>query len=166
MDAQIVWTVICGLAIVVGAVGVIIPVLPGSLLIAGSLLAWALVVGGPVGWVVFGVGAVFVAAGMLSSAVLTGRAMKARKIPGRSVVAGLVLGIVGFFVIPVVGLLIGFAVGLFLSELQRHKAFRPALESSGAALKATGLGMVAEFGFASLAAGTWAAGVVVYFVGR
>lgn len=166
MDAQIIWTVICGLAILVGAAGVIIPVLPGSLLIGVSLLVWALVVGQPVGWVVLGVGALFVAAGMLSSTVLTGRAMKERQIPGRSIIAGLVLGVVGFFVVPVVGLLLGFAVGLFLSELARQKAVKPAVSSSVAALKATGLGMLAEFGFASLAAGTWAAGVLVYFLNR
>ncbi|MGA7205136.1 MAG: DUF456 domain-containing protein [Specibacter sp.] len=166
MDAQIFWTVICGLAIVVGAAGVVIPVLPGSLLIGVALLVWALVVGHPVGWVVFGVGAALVAAGMLSSTLLTGQAMKERKIPGRSVIAGLVLGVVGFLVVPVVGLLLGFALGLFLSEFQRQKAVKPALSSSGAALKATGLGLLAEFGFAALAAGTWSAGVVTYFVVR
>ncbi|MGO4384044.1 DUF456 domain-containing protein [Specibacter sp. RAF43] len=166
MDAQVAWTIICGLAILVGVAGVIVPVLPGSLLIGASLLGWALAVGRPVGWIVFGVGAVLVAAGMLSGAMLTGRAMRRRNIPGRSVVAGLVLGVVGFLVVPVVGLLLGFAVGLFLSELQRQRSFAPAVSSSMAALKATGLGMLAEFGCASLAAGTWAAGVLVYFLNR
>lgn len=166
MDIEIVWTIVCGLAIVVGATGVIVPVLPGSILIGISLLVWALVVGSPVGWVVFGVGIVFVAAGMASSAVLTGRAMKKKSIPGRSVVIGLLLGVVGFFLIPVVGLLVGFALGLFLSEFARHKELRPALDSSLAALKATGLGMLAEFGFASLAAGTWAGGVLIHFLNR
>lgn len=166
MDAQIVWSIVCGLMILTGAAGIIIPVLPGSVLIGLSLLVWALVVAQPVGWIVFGVGIAFVIAGMLSSTVLIGRAMKTRQIPGRSIIAGLVLGIVGFFFVPVVGLLLGFAVGLFLSELERHRAFKPALYSSAAALKATGLGMLAEFGFASMAAGTWGLGVLVYFLGR
>ncbi|MGO2541522.1 MAG: DUF456 domain-containing protein [Specibacter sp.] len=166
MDAQIIWTIICGLAIVVGAAGIIVPVLPGSILIAISLLVWALILGSPLGWIIFGIGILFVAAGMASSAVLTGRVMKRRSIPGRSVVIGLVLGIVGFFVIPVVGLLVGFALGLFLSEFARQKEVRPAISSSVAALKATGLGILAEFGFASLAAGTWVAGVLIHFVNR
>lgn len=166
MDTQIVWSIVCGLAIVVGAVGVIVPVLPGSLLIAASLLVWAIVVGGPLGWVIFGIGVLFVALGMASSAVLTGKVMKERSIPGRSVVIGLLLGVVGFFVVPVVGLLLGFAVGLFLSEFARQKEFKPAVSSSVAALKATGLGILAEFGFASLAAGTWVAGVLIYFLNR
>ena len=166
MDAQVMWSVICGLAIVVGATGVIVPVLPGSVLIAISLLVWALVLGTPLGWLVFSIGVLFVAAGMASSAVLTGRVMRKRSIPGRSVAIGLLLGIVGFFVIPVVGLLVGFAVGLFLSEFARQKDMRLALTSSLAALKATGLGILAEFGFASLAAGTWVAGVLVHFLSR
>lgn len=150
----------------VGAVGIIVPVLPGSILIGISLLVWALTTGSTLGWVVFGVGIVFVAAGMASSAVLTGRAMKKQSIPGRSVVIGLLLGIVGFFVIPVVGLLVGFALGLFLSELARQKDARAAVSSSMAAIKATGLGILAEFGFASLAAGTWGLGVLIHFLNR
>ncbi len=166
MDAQIIWTVVCGLAIVVGVAGIIIPVLPGSILIIISLLVWAIVLGSPLGWTVFGIGVVLAAAGMASSAVLTGRVMKERSIPGRSVVFGLALGVVGFFVIPVVGLLVGFAVGLFLSEYARQREIKPAVSSSVAALKATGLGMLAEFGFASLAAGTWGAGVLIHFLNR
>ena len=166
MDTQIIWTVVCGLAIMAGAVGIIVPVLPGSLLIGISLFVWALTMGSTLGWVVFGVGIAFVAAGMASSAVLTGRAMKRRSIPGRSVVVGLLLAIVGFFVIPVVGLLVGFALGLFLSEFARQKDARAAVSSSVAAIKATGLGILAEFGFASLAAGTWGLGVLVHFMNR
>lgn len=166
MDAQIIWSIICGLAILVGVTGVIIPVLPGSLLIGAALLTWAIVINQPVGWLVFGLGAVFVATGMISSAVLTGRAMKKRAIPGRSVVFGVVLGIVGFFVIPVVGLLIGFVLGLFLSEYFRIREFKPALGSSGAALKAVGFGILTEFTCAALAAGTWGLGVLIYFLHR
>jgi uncharacterized protein YqgC (DUF456 family) len=166
VDAQLIWTAICGLLIFVGAVGVIVPVLPGSILIAASLLVWALAVERPIGWVVFAVGLVFVIAGMLSGALLTGRAMKRRQIPGRSVLAGLVLGAVGFFVLPVVGLLVGFALGLFLSELARQHHPRAAVSSSVAALKATGLGILAEFGFAALAGSTWITGVWIYFAVR
>ena len=94
---------------------------------------------------------VFVLAGMAASAVLTGRKLKQHSIPSRSVVVGLVLGVAGMFVIPVVGLFVGFAAGLLLSELQRTRVFGTAVASSWAALKATGLGMIVEFGLACLA---------------
>ena len=162
MNPETAVTVLCGLAILVGVAGTVIPVLPGSILIGLSLLAWALWGGaGTAGWVVFGIGLAFVLAGMAASAVLTGRKLKQHSVPNRSVVVGLVLGVAGLFIIPVVGLFVGFAAGLLLSELQRTRAFGTALASSWAALKATGLGMIVEFGLACLAASTWVIGVWV-----
>jgi uncharacterized protein len=165
MNAEILVTILCGLAITVGIAGTIIPVLPGSILIAASLLAWALWGGaGVAGWVVFGIGLAFVVASMAAGAVLTGRRLKQHSIPGRSVVVGIVLSIVGMFIMPVVGLVAGFAVGLFASEVVRTRNARTAVKSSVAALKATGLGILAEFGLACLAASTWVVGVWVNVV--
>lgn len=160
MNPETVVTILCGLAILVGVAGTIIPVLPGSFLIGLSLLAWAIWGGaGTAGWVVFSVGMIFVLAGMAASAVLTGRKLKQHSIPGRSVGTGLVLGVVGMFIIPVVGLFVGFAAGLLLSELHRTRTLGTALASSWEALKATGLGMIVEFGLACLAGSTWVIGV-------
>ena len=74
-------------------------------------------------------------------------------------VTGLVFGVVGMFIIPVVGLFVGFAAGLLLSELHRTRDFGTAVASSWAALKATGLGMIVEFGLACLAGSTWVIGL-------
>src|SRR6476619_511066 len=162
MNPEPVVTILCGLAILVGVAGIIVPVLPGSILIGLSLLAWALWGGaGTTGWVVFGIGVVLVLAGMAAGAVLTGRKLRQHSIPSRSVVVGLVLGVAGMFIIPVVGLFVGFAAGLLLSELQRTRVFGTAVASSWAALKATGLGMIVEFGLACLAASTWVIGIWV-----
>lgn len=160
MNAELIVTILCGLAIAVGVAGVIVPVLPGSILIGVSLLAWAIWGGaGTLGWVVFGIGIVFVISGMAASAVLTGRKLKQHGIPNRSVLIGVVLGIVGVFVIPVVGLFVGFAAGLLVSEVLRTRNFGTALRSSGAALKATGIGILVELGLACAAASTWVIGV-------
>src|SRR5215218_1840363 len=162
MNSETVVSILCGLAILVGVAGTVIPVLPGSFLIGLSLLAWAIWGGaGTAGWVEFAIGMVFVVAGMAASAVLAGRKLKQHRIPSRSVAAGIALGVVGMFVIPVVGLFVGFAAGLLLSEFARTRNFSTALTTSGAALKATGLGMLAEFGLACLAASTWVIGVWV-----
>ncbi len=155
-------TILCGLAILIGVAGTVVPVLPGSILIGLSLLAWAIWGGaGGTGWVVFGVGIVFVLAGMAASAVLTGRKLRQHRIPGRSVLAGIVAGVVGMFIVPVLGLFLGFAAGLLVSELHRTRTLHTAVMSSWAALKATGLGMIAEFGLACLAASTWVIGLWV-----
>ena len=162
MTSETVVTILCGLAILVGVAGTIIPVLPGSVLIGVSLLAWAIWGGaGTAGWVVFAVAMVFVAAGMAAGAVLTGRKLKQHAIPSRSIVVALVSGVAGMFIIPVVGLFVGFAAGLLAGELVRTRNLPAAARSSWAALKATGLGMLAEFGLACLAASTWVIGVWV-----
>ncbi|AMB41923.1 DUF456 domain-containing protein [Arthrobacter sp. TES] len=160
MNAEVIVTILCGLAIAVGVAGVIIPILPGSILIGVSLLAWAIWGGaGTLGWVIFAIGMVFVVAGMAASAVLTGRKLMQHGIPNRSVLAGVVVGVVGMFVIPVVGLFVGFALGLLLSEVARTRDLRTAARTSLAALKATGIGILVEFGLACAAASTWVIGV-------
>ena len=163
MDFQIFMTVVCGVLIAVGTAGVVVPVLPGSVLIIGSLLLWALCVESTAGWVAFAIGSLFALAGLLAGVALTGRTLKRQKIPGRSITIGLVAGVIGMFAIPVVGLFVGFAAGLFASEYQRQRSARPALSSSLQALKATGLGILAELGFAFAAGTTWILGVWVHF---
>ena len=48
---------VVGLAILVGLLGIVVPVLPGGILIFGAVLVWAVVTGGATAWVVFAVAA-------------------------------------------------------------------------------------------------------------
>jgi uncharacterized protein YqgC (DUF456 family) len=163
VDTTLLAALLCGLALAVSLAGILIPVLPGSILGLLALLEWALFGGaGWGGWLVFAIGGVLFACGMASSAFLTGRRLKQRSIPSRSVVAGAVLAIVGMFILPVVGLVLGFAVGLLASEWHRTGHLRGAASSSWAALKATGVGILAEFGFACAAATVWVIGVWIH----
>jgi uncharacterized protein YqgC (DUF456 family) len=163
VEAQILATVFCGLLIAVGIAGIVVPVLPGTITIGISLLVWAIVLQSTLGWVVFAIGMVFVAAGMLASLVLTGRRLKQRQVPNWSILAGVLVGVVGMFVIPVVGLFIGFAAGLLLSEYARRRDFGQAVGASWAALKAVGLGMLVELGCAFAAGAVWVIGVLAHF---
>ncbi|WP_312180271.1 DUF456 domain-containing protein [Arthrobacter sp.] len=166
MDTDLFITVVAGLLIAVGVAGIVVPVLPGSILILLSLLGWAIGVSSGAGWWSFAVGALFALTGMSASTVLTGRRLKQRQIPNRSVLIGLAAGIVGMFVIPVVGLIAGFAAGLLLSELVRQRSLSAAASSSWAALKATGLGLLVELALALAAGTTWVIGVWVHFATR
>lgn len=158
-------SIIVALCLVVGALGTIFPVLPGSLLIIVSLGVWGFVIGGAAGWGVFAVGALLCLVGMASSAVLTGKALKKREIPNRSIIIGAVCGLVGTFVIPVVGLFVGFAIGLWLAEWYRLQEPQAAWQSALVALKHTGIGMLIEFGCACLAIFTFAVGLLIHFSG-
>ena len=108
-----------GLAVLVGLLGIVVPILPGTLLILGAVVAWAVVVGSPAGWITLGVVALLLGTGAVVKYAVPSRHLQAVGVPTRTVVVGGLLGVVGFFVVPVVGLLVGFVLGVYLSELQR-----------------------------------------------
>jgi hypothetical protein len=153
--------VLCALTIAVGIVGVVVPVLPGLFLCLAAVGVWAVLGdGGTAGrWTVFGLCAVWVVVGTVVKYTWPGRRLKEIGVPTRTLVCGVLLGIAGMFVIPVVGLPVGFVAGVWLAEAQRHGGFGPAWPSTVAALKAAGLSMLVELGAAFLVALTWTAGL-------
>lgn len=153
--------ILVGVAIAVGIVGVVVPVLPGSLLVVGAILVWALVVGSATGWAVFAVAAAFVLVGTVVKYAVPGRRLKRDGIAGSTLLAGAVLGVVGFFVVPVVGLPVGFVLGIYLAEWRRLGSHDLAWPSTVAALKAVGLSMLIELVACLAAALTWAVGLIV-----
>jgi len=163
---QILVTVIAGLLLVVSVVGTVYPVLPGSLLAILTLLGWAWILGSPAAWTCAGIGMGLAIAGWSASAVLTGRALKRQRIPRGTILVAVGAGIAGMFLIPVVGLFVGFGLGLLLAEYARRRDLGSALRASGATLKSTGLGILLEFGCAALAGSVWTLGVIWHFAGR
>ncbi len=151
--------VLVGLAILVGLAGIVLPVLPGTLLILVAVLVWATETGGASAWTVLGVAVVLLAMGSVVKFLLPGKQLKAA-VPTSTLAVGAVLGIVGFFVIPIVGLFIGFPVGVYLAEWARvgHAAAWP---STKEALRALGLSILIELVFGALAAAVWIVGVLV-----
>ena len=143
-----------GLAVLVGLLGIVVPVLPGSILILGAVLVWAVAHATTAGWVVFALVTTLLVAGGIVKYAVPGRGLKAAGIPGRTLVLGGLLGIVGFFVIPVVGLVVGFVLGVYLSELQRV-GVDAAWPSTRAALKAAGFSLLIELAAGLMAAATW-----------
>lgn len=160
----IVVSVLAVLLLIVGVVGTVYPILPGSMLILVTAIAWAWILGSGASWTFGVIAAGLAIAGMSASAVLTGRRLMRERVTRGPIAAGVVGAIVGFFVIPVVGLFLGFAVGLFGSQWARTRDARTALASSWGALKAMGLGMLVEFGCAMLALASVGVGILVHFV--
>lgn len=132
-------TLICAVAIVVGLVGIILPVLPGTLLILGSVLLWAVVAQDPMGWWLLAFAAILAACGWGLQYLIPGRRLRVAGVPNRTLLVGGLLGIVGFFVVPVLGLVLGFVGGVFLAELSRHRDLAAAWPSTVHALKAAAL---------------------------
>lgn len=143
-----------GLVILVGLVGIVVPILPGSILILGAVLVWSADQGARSAWLVFALVTTLLMVGAIVKYVVPGRGLRTAGVPSRTILLGGLLGIIGFFVVPVVGLVLGFVLGVYLSELQRVGHDR-AWPSTVAAVKAAGLSILVELAAALAAAGVW-----------
>ena len=145
------------LVILVGLVGIVVPVLPGSLLILGATLTWATIDGSATAWSVLAIVVTVLALGGTVKYVVPGRRLAEGGVPRSSLVLGGLVGIVGFFVIPVVGLVVGFVLGVYLGELRRVGS-RLAWPSTRLTVRAVGLSVLIELAAGLLASVTWAVG--------
>ena len=101
------------LAIAVGLAGIVVPVLPGGLLVIAAIGVWAFVENTTVSWVTFGIAAALFAVAEIIKYTWPVKRMRRAEVRTSVLVIGALAGFVGFFVIPVIGLLIGFVAGVF-----------------------------------------------------
>jgi uncharacterized protein YqgC (DUF456 family) len=153
--------VLVGLVVLIGLIGIVVPVLPGVVLVFAAIGVWAFVVGTASAWTVFGIATALLVASGVVKYLWPGRRLKTAGVPTRSIVAGGVVGIVGFFVVPVVGLFLGFPLGVYLAELPRARTSGSAWQSTVHATKAVGLSILVELFGGLLAAGVWVVAVIV-----
>jgi uncharacterized protein YqgC (DUF456 family) len=152
--------VLVAVAIAVGLVGVVVPLLPGALLAWAAILVWGVTIGTSTGWAVVGMATAVLAVGQIVKYAIPGRGLRADGVPNRSLIIGGLVAIVGFFVIPVVGVVIGFVLGIYASEFQRVGA-QAAWPSTRSALRAVGVSMLIELTSTLLAAVVWIVGVTI-----
>ena len=80
MALDVIITLISALAIGIGCVGIIYPILPGSILALGGIVLWAFTVRAPEGWWALGLGGVLLVLGMTAQLLLTGRTLKRKSV--------------------------------------------------------------------------------------
>jgi uncharacterized protein len=153
--------VLVGLAILIGLFGVVVPVIPGLLLCWAAVLVWALAEGTALAWTVFAASTVVVAISQVVKYVIPGRRMRTAGVPTRSMAVGALVGIVGFFVVPVIGLVLGFVVGVYAAERLRLGAHAAAWSSTVHALKAAGLSILIELAAGLVVAAAWLGAVAL-----
>jgi uncharacterized protein YqgC (DUF456 family) len=152
--------VLVGLAVALGLVGIVVPVLPGALLVLAAIGVWAVFEGGAAAWTVFAVAAALIVISQVLKYTIPGRRVRESGVPRSTLFAGALLAIVGFFVIPVVGLVIGFVLGVYIAEWRRLATADAAWGSTKVALRAVGLSMLIELAGALLAALCWLVAVL------
>jgi uncharacterized protein YqgC (DUF456 family) len=154
--------VLVGLVMVAGLVGVLLPVLPGLLMIWAAGLWWAVADGGgAVRWTVLALLTALLVAGTVAKYVLPARSAAARGAPVGTLVVGALAAVVGFFVIPVVGALVGGVAGIYAAEYVRLRDGGAAWTSTRAALVAIGVGVLVELTAGIVMIAVWLLGVWV-----
>jgi uncharacterized protein YqgC (DUF456 family) len=149
------FTVAVGLVMLVGLVGIAVPVLPGLVVVWAAVLLWASEEQTTAGWVVFGIATTLAVSGSLLQYLLPGRRLRTAGVTTSTTLAGAALAVVGFFVIPVVGGFLGFALGIYLVERIKLGTHAAAWPSTWHALKAVGLSIAIELVTGLAISGTW-----------
>lgn len=155
-------SVLVGLVMVVGLAGVLVPLLPGTALILAAGLGWALFVGaeGAGRWVVVGVMTALFLAGFALKYALPGRRLSGQ-LPRSTLLSGAAGALLGFFLLPPLGLLLGGVAGVYVAEARRHGSGPQARRSTVQVLQAVGLGILAELTAGLLMVATWLVGLAV-----
>lgn len=148
-----------GLVMVIGLLGVVIPVLPGLSLVVAAVLLWAIIEGNLLAWSMFGVAFGIGAAATVIKFLIPGRRLKESGVPTTTLVIAVVCAMIGFFLIPVLGAPIGFVAGIYFIEWSRsgHENAWPATRRSAGAV-ALSIGIELSAGL--LIGGIWLVAVV------
>lgn len=139
-----------GLAIVfiiIGLAGTVIPLLPGTLLIWLTILAYAVLTGftavTPLGFAVHTLIALVTGTSDLWMSLLGARTGGASK---RAILFGIAGAIAGTFVLPLFGTIIGYALGILLGEYQKRGEWNMALRAGLGGLAGWGIATIIQLG--------------------
>ena len=153
--------VLVGVAVLVGLIGIVVQVLPGSVLVLGGILVWAIFTGGVEAWVVFSIAAVAIAVAEVAQWLIAGKHMRKADVPLLTLAVGGIAGVIGFFAVPVIGLFLFFVGAIFLLEWARRKDVSMAWSATKAAVQATLITIGVQLVGSLIAAGTWAVGLLI-----
>ena len=129
--------IVVAAAMAVGVAGTVVPFVPGLGLVWLAALGYGLAAG-------FGV------AGFLPH-----RAARGGGATSLSLTMGAAMAVIGFFVVPVIGLPLGGVLGIFIGEMLRTRDVSIAWRATSATLKGFGLGTLAQVAFGLVMVSVW-----------
>ncbi|MDO5503653.1 MAG: DUF456 domain-containing protein [Actinomycetia bacterium] len=122
--------------LIVGTIGIVVPVIPGLLITVLAVLVWAWSTGTTTAWVIFGIAVAVYLVGVVLQFLIPGRRLKAQGIGLGTLLLAVLAAIVGFVVVPVIGAVLGFVLGIFAVELTRSRSSAHAWTRTKSALRA------------------------------
>jgi|GEM_PF-234531 len=170
---EIVLIISTALVMLVGLVGAVIPVLPGSWLIWLAALGYGVAqwllgqtpFDGWVGSVAMVILTLLALVDLGLEYVITHYVTHQEGVSFKATLASIGLGLVGIFFFPPIGPLVGSMLGLFLVEYFRHERdWRKALKGLRSYAKGCGWAMLAEVTLCLVMIGVWVIWVIVAFM--
>lgn len=157
-----VWQLVAvGLVMLLGLLGVLVPGVPGPPIIWAGVLWWTLAENTTAAWALLIATSAVLLLDQAVKLLLPARNMRAAGAPYRTLCLSGMAGIVGFFLIPVVGAVLGAVGGLYLLERVRLGSHGDAWAATVSTMRAVGLSVLIELCACLLVVGAWV-GVVAW----
>jgi uncharacterized protein len=148
--------VFVALLLLVGAVTLVIPVLPGLVIIWAACLLYGLVTGFSLpGVILFALITLIMLAGSVIDYLVVGASVRQTGTSWLAIGLALVAGILGTIFLPPLGGLVAALLLLFLVELVRLKDWRKALESARGMISGLGWSTLTRIGFGLIMIFMW-----------
>ncbi|WP_326792904.1 DUF456 domain-containing protein [Streptomyces sp. NBC_00841] len=156
-----VWQLVAvGLVMLIGLVGVLVPGVPGQAIVWAAVLWWALTDMTPTAWAVLIGATVLLLLNQALKPLLRPRRPREAGAPHRTLMLGGIAGIVGFFLVPVVGGILGYVGAIYGAERLRLGSGGAARTSLRSVMRATGYSVLVELFACLLVTGTWLGAVL------
>ncbi|MFE6689295.1 DUF456 domain-containing protein [Streptomyces sp. NPDC057743] len=152
--------VVVGLVMLLGVFGVLVPGMPGPLVVWAGLLWWTTAERSSSAWTVLVAGTGVLLLNQVLKWLLPARNLREAGAPYRTLVLAGMAGIAGFFLLPVIGCPLGAFGGLYALERVRLGSHGDAWASTRTVLRAVGLSVLVELFACLLVVGAWVGAVV------
>jgi len=138
---------IFALVMAIGLIGTVFPAIPGLALIWVTAFVYGSLEGfGVIGWIAMGAITVLLGASLVAKVMVPKRRAEAGGAPTSTIAFGALIGLVGFFTVPVVGLPLGGVAGVLVAEYRRTREWSAAWRSTKAVIVGFGIGALLELG--------------------
>jgi uncharacterized protein len=145
------------LVMLLGLLGVLVPGVPGQAIVWAAILWWALDDMSRAAWVVLSAATGLLLLNLALRPLLPSRRPGRAVAPRRTLLVAGAVAIGGFFVLPVVGGVLGFVAGLYGAERSRLGSHRNGWASTRMLMRGPGRTLLVELMVCLLAVGVWLA---------
>ncbi len=140
----------------VGLIGLVIPILPGLVIIWLAGLVYGIVTGfSTAGWIIIVLMTILMVVGSLADNVIMGASARQKGASWLAIGVALVLAIVGSLLMPPFGGLVLALLGIFGVEMYRLRDLQKALDSTKSMAFGCGWAVVVRAGIGALMIGLW-----------